>query len=451
MRKFFATIALAAMTVMASAQTNPNRVLVRDVAGGVKGFLAERIDSIYFAKVEGRIAADITFNSYESHEDAAVINMNVVKTDGCYSFRIACVPSNIAGQLTTDMQKVSYVERYGTSQLYDDFSQGAAMTIPASDMTFADDTKYTLMTVGYDGYDIACSVSETEFKTPKASLIGNPSVSYTIDEVTPETFTITFTPNSDCGGYALCSFDEGEIETTFATLGAMFGYANIGDMIKGWSGNTYSGKYTNTWTGMTPGKTYDVAIQPWDENGTYADYIVCKVTTKANGGSGMALVTFEIPESDFYKYNDNGTIKYYQRVIFNPNDQTNIYHDMIVSKSVFDQDPDYYWNYLKQDMEMVGWDRTGVDNDVWNVEPETEYYALAIAKNANGEYGDKCMQAFKTPVASKATDMPTNSIVTKSVNGKRGVSSRLSQNSNMRQGATAPKAFAKKGITVVAK
>ncbi len=451
MRKFFATIALAAMTLMASAQTNPNRVLVRDVAGGVKGFLAERIDSIFFAKVEGRIAADITFNSYEANDDGAVINMNVVKTKGCYSFRIACVPSNIAGQLTTEMQKASYVERYGTSQLYDDFSQGAAMTIPATDMTFADDTKYTLMTVGYDGYDIACSVSETEFKTPKPALIGNPSVAYTIDAVTPETFTITFTPNSDCGGYALCSFDEGTIETTFATYGAWFGYGNIGDMIKGWSGESYSGKYTNTWTGMTPGKTYDVAIQPWDENGTYADYIVCKVTTKANGGSGVALVTFEIPESDFYKYNDNGTTKYYQRVIFNPNDQTNIYHDMIVSKSVFDKDPDYYWNYLKQDLEMVGWDRTGVDNDIWNVEPETEYYALAVAKNANGEYGNNCMQAFKTPAASKATDMPTNGVAPKTVNGKKGISSRLGLNSKVSQGAMAPKAFAKKGITVVAK
>ncbi len=451
MRKFFATIALAAMTLMASAQTNPNRVLVRDVAGGVKGFLAERIDSIFFAKVEGRIAADITFNSYEANDDGAVINMNVVKTAGCYSFRIACVPSNIAGQLTTEMQKVSYVERYGTSQLYDDFSQGAAMTIPATDMTFADDTKYTLMTVGYDGYDIACSVSETEFKTPKPALIGNPSVAYTIDAVTPETFTITFTPNSDCGGYALCSFDEGTIETTFATYGAMFGYANIGDMIKGWSGQSYSGKYTNTWTGMTPGKTYDVAIQPWDENGTYADYIVCKVTTKANGGSGTALVTFEIPESDFYKYNNNGTTTYHQRVIFNPNDQTNIYHDMIVSKSVFDKDPDYYWNYLKQDLEMVGWDRTGVDNDIWNVEPETEYYALAVAKNANGEYGDNCMQAFKTPAASNATDMPTNGVAPKSINGKKGMSSRLGLNSKVSQGAMAPKAFAKKGITVVAK
>ncbi len=451
MRKFFTTIALAAMTLMASAQTNPNRVLVRDVAGGVKGFLAERIDSIYFAKVEGRIAADVTYNSFEKNDDGAVINLSVAKTAGCYSFRICCVPSNIAGQLTNDMQKVSYVERYGTSQLYDDFSQGAQMTIPASDMTFADNTKYTLLTVGYDGYDIACSVSQAEFQTPKASIVGNPTVAYNIDNVTSDAFTITFTPNTDCGGYAICSFDEGTIETQFATYGAWLGYASIGDMIKGWSQQTYSDVHTQTWNYMTPGKTYDVAIQPWDQNGNYTDYIVCKVTTKANGGSGTALVTFEVPSSDFYKYNNNGTVEYYQRVIFTPNDQTNLYHDMIVSKSVFDKDPDYYWNYLKQDLDMVGWDRTGVDDDKWNVEPETEYYALAVAKNANGEYGDQCMKLFKTPAASQAVDMPTTSVAPKTVNAKNANPSRFGLNANKANGAVAPKAFVKKGITVVAK
>lgn len=50
MRKIYATAAFAAMALAASAQTNPNRVLVRETSGNVQGFLAERIDSIYFAK-----------------------------------------------------------------------------------------------------------------------------------------------------------------------------------------------------------------------------------------------------------------------------------------------------------------------------------------------------------------------------------------------------------------
>lgn len=449
MRKIYATAAFAAMALAASAQTNPNRVLVRETSGNVQGFLAERIDSIYFAKVEGRIAADVTYNNFSKTDEGATIDLAVAKTEGCYSFRICCLSSNLAGQLTTDAQKAAYVERYGTEKLYDDFSQGAQMTIPATDMTFADGTKYTIMTVGYDGYDIACGVSQAEFETPKASVIGNPSVEYTVNDVTTTSFTITFTPNSDCAGYAICAFDEGAIETTFASMGAMFGYANIGDMIKGWSGQNYTGKNTIPYSGMTPGKGYDVAIQPWDKNGNYADYIVCHVKTKANGGTGTALVSFDIPSADFYKYNNNGTIEYYQRVIFTPNDQTNVYHNMLVEKSYFDKDPDYYWNNLKQDMDMVGWDRTGTDNDIWQVKPETEYYALAVAKNANGEYGDKCKQMFKTATASQAVDMPTT-YAPKAANAKV-MPVRFGNGTKATKGAVAPKVVAKRGITIVAK
>ena len=43
---------------VAWAQTNPNRVLVHEASGNVKGFLVERVDSMSFAKVEGRVAAD---------------------------------------------------------------------------------------------------------------------------------------------------------------------------------------------------------------------------------------------------------------------------------------------------------------------------------------------------------------------------------------------------------
>ena len=42
----------------ASAQENPNRVIVKQKYKAPVGYLAERIDSIYFTKLEGRVAAD---------------------------------------------------------------------------------------------------------------------------------------------------------------------------------------------------------------------------------------------------------------------------------------------------------------------------------------------------------------------------------------------------------
>ena len=59
MKKIFTLLTMFMVSLMAIAQTNPNRLIVQHKSG-TTGYLAERIDSIYFAKVEGRVAADVT-------------------------------------------------------------------------------------------------------------------------------------------------------------------------------------------------------------------------------------------------------------------------------------------------------------------------------------------------------------------------------------------------------
>ena len=59
MKKLFSSFIVCLIGTMSLfAQTNPNRVIITEKSGNVKSFLAERIDSIWFAKVEGRIAAE---------------------------------------------------------------------------------------------------------------------------------------------------------------------------------------------------------------------------------------------------------------------------------------------------------------------------------------------------------------------------------------------------------
>lgn len=239
-----------------------------------------------------------------------------------------------------------------------------------------------------------------------AQLVGNPTVTYTIDEINTDGFKITFSPNEDCAGYAACQFDAGTAEQQFAMFGTWMGFSTLGDMVKAWGFNA-TAEQQMSWTGDTPGKDYEVYVQCWDVNGAYADMIIIPITTAKMGGEGLAEIEIEIGE--FGGDEENG---YYQWVTYTPNDQVNIFHDMIIEKSAYDTDE---WgesgvtNYLKQDMPMTyGWDRIGVDNAQWSATPDTEYMACALGKNANDEWGPLALVEFKTPGLSGISDLTTS-------------------------------------------
>ena len=53
MKKIFTLLTMFMVSLMAIAQTNPNRLIVQHKSG-TTGYLAERIDSIYFAMPSGK-------------------------------------------------------------------------------------------------------------------------------------------------------------------------------------------------------------------------------------------------------------------------------------------------------------------------------------------------------------------------------------------------------------
>lgn len=456
MKKLYFTIVFALLALVGNAQTNPNRVFIKDAAGSTHGYLAERIDEITFGKVEGRVAADVAFKSFTQTSTGADIELTVTNTAACKGFRIAVVSSNLYNRLTSEAQKANYIERVGSDILTDDFSKGAKMSVPSEDQQFEANTKYTIMTLGYDEYGIGCSVSAAEFTTPKPNLVGNPTVAYTVSDVTTTSFKVTCTPNADCYGYGVVSFDSesGGVEGTFQGIGSMFGYANIGSMIMGWSGGEHSGVETIEFTKMQPGASYEVAIQPLDINGAYADYIVCKVKTLGAGGVGAAAVSVEVPSNAWYKRMKDNQWVYTQRVVFTPNEQTNIYRDFIVQADMYDQDPDYYNNYYlfpTPDKMTAYTNRTGIDSDDWTVDPNTRYYAVAVGCNNNEEWGDITKFEFTTPDASAAVEVPSSAKSFKAASTTlpvRFVNDEVATKVSI--GAVAPKTFVKKGIQLVA-
>lgn len=430
MKKTLTLITLLLLALHVSAQTSPWRVFLHEQSGSVKGFLAERVDSITFARLEGRVAADVEFKSFDQSGETPVINVSVTKTAQCQAFRIAFLSTNMANMLTSDAQVASYLEAYGSQLLTEDFTNGQ-LSDPSA--TFTANTSYTILTIGYDKYGIACSSSRASFTTPKAALVGNPTVSYTIDETTSTGFTLSFTPNADVEGYAFCCFPKGQLQQQFEQLGAMFGFASIGDMVKGW-GVTYTEATTYTYSSMDPGTEYEVAIQAWDVNENFADLVIADVKTKANGGSGQALVTITIGETKTQEG------KFTQRVTFTPNDQTNIYRDMLLTQAAWQEQGEAYWTaYLKEDRNVVGWNRTGVDDDYWTLDPSTAYCALAIAQNADGEWGALAKVDFTTPATAASAP------ALKTVQPKR-----LAGQLKLQRGI-APTLRAAKGMTLTAK
>lgn len=395
MKKFFSIAALAlAMSTGVQAQTDvvPNRMIVSSKVDS-KAYAVEHVDSIYFARKEGEVKANLEFLRYEKNEDEGdIVYVKVTRTDPSSTFRIDVLPTNTAKQYD-DLTFARYFERMSGTQLAEDFSEGKLSGFTTE---FTANTSYTVVTLAYDEYGVPCQVSRAEFKTPKVPTVGTPSVTYTIDETTSSSFTLTVTPNKDCEEFYWCQFEKGKAQEQFEQWGPMFGLSSIEAMIKQFSGKPYSEEATNTWNELAPGTDYEVAVLPVDVEGNFGDLVYIYVTTKGQGGEGIAQVTATV--GDFVKYEDS----YVQTVTFTPNDQTALYHDAICAKDKYEELGGDKWakEYLMQDIkEDPNWNQYGVDKYPFTATPNTAYYALALAKNAKGEWGPLTKHEFTTGAA----------------------------------------------------
>lgn len=408
MKKFFSIAALAlAMSTGVQAQTDvvPNRMIIHSSVAS-KAYAVDHVDSISFARKEGEVKAKLEFLRYEKNEDEGdIVYVKVTRTDPSSTFRIDVLPTNTAKQYD-DLTFARYFERMSGTQLAEDFSEGKLSGFPTE---FTANTSYTVVTLAYDEYGVPCQVSRAEFKTPKVPTVGTPSVTYTVDETTSSSFTLTVTPNKDCAEFYWCQFEKGKAQEQFEQWGPMFGLSNIEAMIKQFSGRPYSEEATNTWNELAPGTDYEVAVLPVDVEGNFGDLVYIYVTTKGQGGEGIAQVTATV--GDFVKYEDS----YVQTVTFTPNDQTALYHDAICAKDKYEELGGDKWakEYLMQDNPQdPNWNQYGVDNYPFTATPNTAYYALALAKNAKGEWGPLTKHEFTTGAApagvapAKAVAMP---------------------------------------------
>lgn len=231
-------------------------------------------------------------------------------------------------------------------------------------------------------------------------------MAYEETSVTTDVVSLTFKPNADVAGFAACLFEKGQAESQYNMFGAWMGFTCMGDMIKSWGFQGNVNDTTFTWTGQTPNTEYEVYVQCWDVNGTYADMIIIPIVTKKLGGEGTAEVAIEVKESKYYEGYDAFT----QRVIFTPNENVSVYHASLFDYSFYEENgKDGITSYLQAD--VTGdpyWNLYKTDDYEWELEPSSKYVAAAIAKNANDEWGPLTLIEFETPATADEI-VPANS------------------------------------------
>lgn len=426
MKKLFTILALALATLTASAQTDvPNRMLIKqgnEQNPTIKAFAINKVQEVNFARVDGEIKATIAFDSYVKKDDGQdMLKLAITRSESCESYCIDVLPANLA-KLYDDDTMAKYFEQKNAKKMYEDFTSGELTGIELKG-----NTNYTVITLGYDQYGVPGETSRADFTTPKEQTVGTPSVTCNFDEITGTSFTVTVTPNADCGEYFLVQLGRGELEKQFEEWGARMGYANIGDMIKGFAWYGHNEVYTQTFGDLLPCTDYDLIILPTDVNGTYGDIITVPVTTAKQGGDGVAEMTITYQEVGGDA--ENG---YYLPVTYTPNDQTSIHHDLLIEKNFFNQNytDESLAALMKSDTNPFNpydtyWNAIGVKNEKWNCTPGETYYAVSIAKNANGEYGPFA----KVEIATSPKNAPA-----KVAKAENGVANRIAKAAKAKAG-----------------
>lgn len=210
-------------------------------------------------------------------------------------------------------------------------------------------------------------------------LAQTPEVSIAVDEVTPTSFTCTFTPNNDCTEYAILATQPGEVEMY---VGSFFG-STLEEVVSSW-GIHLDAAATHTWDDeIVPSTTYVVyalAIGINDVTVLYTDTL----TTLPAGGTGPSVITLSVTDIGDTSATTTAT----------PNDQTSLFKDMIVTRQLFEEQGINGISYMLQ-----AYESTYYATDTWtwrSLTPGTEYYFIAMGMNANGEWGELASFPFTT-------------------------------------------------------
>jgi uncharacterized delta-60 repeat protein len=208
--------------------------------------------------------------------------------------------------------------------------------------------------------------------------VSDPAVIITPLEITNTTVEASFTPNAACATYFALLSTQSEMAMWSAWLGV-----SVDSLVQMW-GIEKTEAFTHLWTSQAPNTEYTLYARPLDANGFGYPLNTKTVTTLTGGGNGLAEMQVEVTQ-----ITDSSA-----RLIATPNDQTAVFFDGLITKT--------YFNEIGQDSAIAvikdnGYPQYEIDDWVWlDLLANTDYYAIAVGKNALDEWGPATIVEFKT-------------------------------------------------------
>lgn len=374
------------------AVTDCNRILVNTVTG-TRGFMTDRVRDITFGEVAGQVKAQL--NIIKNTPDSLIVS--VLKSNDCVAYKLGVMPAVTYRAFRGDQAAViDYLNRTNAvTKFYDDYTHANL-----SGLELEPGTEYVLLTVGIDIYDVDCELDGQNFTTAPANVEGNPQVDVQVTGSTTRTISLKFTPNADCSEYYFVIGEKGMLQEQYEQFAPMFGFKNIGDMLKGWGSKT-TGTTTYEYKDLNPNTEYELYVLPVDRSGNPALHQIFNMSTKNQGGSGAAVTTAAVTG---YRMSDwDGEMKPSVFVKFTPNAETMAYRFGVTLAANFDaaameaelaQEPPMpnmaYWFWYDP-----------METD-FQVNPNTEIVICTVSKNANGQWGQMQTLRYTTPATASA-------------------------------------------------
>lgn len=385
---------LCVISAFAQTPENPNRMLVVKPSGAFKAFNIDQVQEIKFANVEGRVACDVEYVSCT----LSTVNFELYKDAGCESYLINVLPAVIVKQLEANPASAGdYLAMYNSPQ---DNREGVDFQLQGLELE--KDTEYAIVTVGIDKYDCYGDVCAAYFTTPGTPLVGNPNVTCTITAQSLTSITISFSANADVKGFAAVAGPKGELQSQYEKFAPMMGFTNIGQMVKGWGINfNGNGTYSHTWEDLDPNTEYEIYVQAWDKNDTFAPLQIVNAKTESKGGEGVATV--EISAGDYVLAQWDDKMLPSQFFNFTPNDQTWRYRFGVYETAEYEANRAEIIDYIQSEPEMAmayWWWYEPFSTD-FQINPNTEVVVVASAQNAKGEWGPVNEFKYTTPASGE--------------------------------------------------
>ena len=377
---------LALLPSLALAQSN-ERMLIYSKSGEILPYRVEHIDSIKFLTDEVNLTLNPTITP---HADGTTGKMKLKVGDvggDVRSIKVILPESFMIAQMN-DIQCLrlftpEMAARMGV-QIFN-VEGGKEYDLSGLQRGYT----YTALFLPYDEIGCAGNVKRVEFTVPNGKLAGDPQIKVDFTNITTTGYTATLTPNKDVKGYFFLN-----METNDPTLDQMMQMMRIPDLKHyivqlGADFKTrkpHEGVQKSVMTDFKPGTSYTVYVVLIDADGQYSDVQKFTVTTEKKGTSETAHVSIEVKD----------ITKTEATVVNTPDANTSTYRETIIPKSTYNEDEMIKYLQETPDNMSLPYHSDEFTQTCSNLKPGTAYYAVAMAKNADGKWGPLTKVEFTT-------------------------------------------------------